>query len=80
MPTAFNATLPDCVQVGGVFTPPELRGRGHGRAVVAASLEIARSEGVTRSILFTDEANAPARRAYEAIGFREIGRYGIVLA
>lgn len=75
--SAFNAMLPDCVQVGGVYTPPEQRGRGHARAVVAASLLAARDRGVARSILFTGQDNAFARRAYLALGYRVVGEYGI---
>ncbi len=75
----FNAVLPDCVQIGGVWTPPELRSRGHARAVVAGALRIARSEGVSRSILFTGEHNHPARRAYLALGYEIIGDFGLVL-
>jgi predicted GNAT family acetyltransferase len=75
--TAFNARIPDCVQVGGVWTPPEERGRGFARAVVAGSLRDAREAGARRAILFTD--NPAARKAYESIGFRKIGRYGFVL-
>lgn len=75
--SAFNAMLPDCVQVGGVYTPPALRGRGHARAVVAASLLAARDRGVARSILFTGQDNAFARRAYLALGYRAVGEYGI---
>jgi predicted GNAT family acetyltransferase len=77
--SAFNAALPDCVQVGGVFTPPALRGRGYGRAVVAGTLLEARRRGVARSVLFTDPDNAPARTAYRALGYREVGDYGLVL-
>jgi predicted GNAT family acetyltransferase len=77
--TAFNARLPDCVQVGGVWTPPELRGRGHARAAVAASLLEARAAGVERSVLFAKEDNLPALRAYAALGYRAIGEYGLVL-
>ncbi|MBX3190905.1 MAG: GNAT family N-acetyltransferase [Labilithrix sp.] len=76
---AFNAALPTMVQIGGVFTPRPLRGRGHARCAVAGSLQYARDRGVTRAILFTGEENAPARAAYEAIGFRRIGDYGIVM-
>lgn len=75
--SAFNAMLPDCVQIGGVYTPPALRGRGHARAVVAASLLAARDRGVARSILFTGRDNAFARRAYLALGYRTVGEYGI---
>ena len=77
--TSFNATLPDMVQVGGVFTPVEWRGRGHGRAVVAGSLLDARADGVAEAILFTEAENYPAQRAYEALGFERIGDYGMVM-
>lgn len=77
--SAFNARLPDAVQVGGVWTPRELRGRGYARAVVAASLLEARDAGARRALLFTDEENRPAIAAYEALGFRPIGDYGLVM-
>lgn len=76
--SAFNAVLPEAVQIGGVWTPPEARGRGYARAVVAGSLLEARGRGVTRSVLFTNEDNRPARRAYEALGFRAVGDYGLL--
>ena len=63
--------------MGGVWTPPERRGRGYARAVVAASLLDARAEGVERAVLFTE--NPVARRAYEALGFRRVGEYGLVI-
>jgi GNAT superfamily N-acetyltransferase len=75
--TAFNARLPDIVQVGGVYTPPALRGRGYARAAVAGSLLDARARGVRRAILFTKDPSAA--RAYEAIGFQRIGDYALVL-
>lgn len=33
--SGFNARLPDIVQLGGIYTPPELRGRGHAKCAVA---------------------------------------------
>ena len=75
---AFNATIADVVQIGGVWTPAELRGRGHARCAVAGSLQIARDRGARLSILFTGEENVAAQRAYIAIGFQPIGDYGIV--
>jgi predicted GNAT family acetyltransferase len=77
--SAFNARLPDVVQVGGVWTPPDLRGKGYGRAVVAGSLLAARAEEVDRAVLFTGEENRSARAAYEALGFRVVGDYGLVI-
>lgn len=77
--SGFNAAIREAVQIGGVWTPPALRGRGYGRAVVAASLLDARAEGVGRAVLFTGLDNLPARRAYAALGFQPLGDYRLVL-
>lgn len=77
--SSFNTAIKEAVQIGGVWTPPELRRRGYGRAVVAASLVAARAEGVQKAILFTGENNVAAQKAYTALGFRHIGHYRIVL-
>ncbi len=77
--SVFNAMLPDIVQIGGVWTPPEMRGRGYARSVVAGSLVAARKQGVERAVLFADPDNSMARAAYLAIGFRIVGDYGLVL-
>jgi predicted GNAT family acetyltransferase len=77
--STFNARLDDTVQIGGVWTPPELRGRGYARAVVAGSLLAARAEGVGRAVLFTPERNHAAQRAYESLGFRPIGDYTVTI-
>lgn len=75
--SAFNAVLPDIVQLGGIYTPPELRGRDYAKAAVAASLLAARDWGVTRAVLFTPNPNA--ERTYGAIGFEQCGDYALVL-
>jgi len=77
--SVFNAMLPDIVQIGGVWTAPEFRGRGYARSVVAGSLLSARKQGIARAVLFADPANAAARRAYLFLGFRIVGDYGLVL-
>jgi GNAT superfamily N-acetyltransferase len=74
---AFNAVLPDIVQLGGVYTPHERRGRGYAKAVVAYSVSVARQRGAERAVLFTN--NPSAARSYEAVGFRRVGDYGVVL-
>ena len=71
--TAFNASLPDMVQIGGVYTPPEHRSKGYARTAVALHLLEARERGVKTAILFA--SGKPACRAYEAIGFQRIGTY-----
>jgi RimJ/RimL family protein N-acetyltransferase len=77
--SVFNAMLPDIVQIGGVWTPPEFRGRGYARSVVAGSLLSARKQGIERAVLFADPENEAARRAYLFLGFRVVGDYGLVL-
>ncbi len=74
--TAFNAALPDMVQIGNVFTPAEHRSRGYARRIVALHLQEAVAGGVTRAILFA--SGTAACRAYEAIGFRRAGAYTLV--
>jgi predicted GNAT family acetyltransferase len=77
--TGFNAQLPDAVQIGGVWTPHPLRGRGYARCAVASHLLAARETGATLALLFTTEANLPARRAYAALGFEASGSYRLLL-
>ncbi|MGF1933717.1 MAG: GNAT family N-acetyltransferase [Nostoc sp. ChiQUE02] len=78
--SAFNASLPDIVQIGGVWTPPVLRGKGYAKSVVAGSLLNARSQGVKRAILFTGDNNQAAQAVYRGIGFLPTGeKYGLVL-
>ncbi|MGR3661159.1 MAG: GNAT family N-acetyltransferase [Paracoccaceae bacterium] len=75
--TSFNAQLPDIVQVGGVYTPPRLRGNKFARTAVALHLSDVRKTGVKTAILFS--SNLTASRAYEAIGFKHIGDFGITI-
>lgn len=75
--TGFNARLPDVVQIGGVYTPPELRGRGYARLAVALHLVEARDAGVSRAVLFA--ASDAAARAYISIGFQPAGQYSLIL-
>jgi uncharacterized protein len=72
-----NARAAESIQIGGVWTPPEFRNRGFGRTVVAEMLRKAARDGASRAVLFTD--NPAARRSYEALGFRQIGEYGIAI-
>ena len=73
--SGFNAILPEVVQIGGVYTPPALRGQGLARRAVAAHLAEARDRGTLEACLFA--ATAAAARAYTAIGFRRWGSMGI---
>lgn len=76
---AINAAWQDLIQLGGVWTPPQHRSKGYGRAAIAGLMLMARPRGVRRAVLFTGETNLAAQRAYQALGFRPIGDYAVVL-
>jgi GNAT superfamily N-acetyltransferase len=75
--TGFNATLSDIVQIGGVYTPAPLRGKGYARRAVALHLAEARARGVSRAVLFA--ASDAAARAYSAIGFQPTDMFTLFL-
>ena len=75
--TGFNANVGDTVQIGGVYTPPELRGRGHARLAVALHLAEARAAGTKNATLFA--ASDQASRVYQSIGFRRSGDFGLLV-
>lgn len=78
--SAFTAGLPDIVQIGGVYTPPSLRGKGYAKCVLAGSLFDAKSQGVYQALLFTSKNNLAAQAVYRGIGFQETGEeYGLLL-
>ena len=54
---------------------PEKRGRGIGRALLAAAEADALGEGCCKLTLEVQDDNAPARGLYESFGFRDV-RYG----
>jgi ribosomal protein S18 acetylase RimI-like enzyme len=54
---------------------PGQRGRGTGRALLAAAEVHALAEGCCKLTLEVQDDNAPARHLYESFGFRDI-RYG----
>jgi uncharacterized protein len=77
--STFSATSMPTVQIGGVWTPKNLRSRGFARACVAGSLALAQREGALDAVLSTGDDNVSAIKSYEAIGFQKIARYFIGL-
>ncbi|WP_089995330.1 GNAT family N-acetyltransferase [Cognatiyoonia koreensis] len=75
--TGFNAKLPEIVMIGGVFTPPELRGNGYAGKALALHLAEARAKGVKRAVL--SAANDTAAKAYERIKFKKMGTFNITV-
>jgi ribosomal protein S18 acetylase RimI-like enzyme len=52
-----------------LYVAPPHRGRGLGRALMNAAIELARSEGADYMDLGTSEADVVARTLYESLGF-----------
>ncbi len=73
----YNATLPDVVQIGGVWTPPLQRRVGYARGVVAGALIEAKKHQVEKAILFA--RNPFAIRCYEKLGFEAVARYHLTI-
>jgi predicted N-acetyltransferase YhbS len=57
-----------CLGIGAVFTPPDLRGRGHAAALIERMVEDAAAEGAGMALLFSEIDPAfYARLGFEAI-------------
>jgi len=61
-------------QLTALVVPPERRGRGVGRALVAAAEQWARAQGAERLVVTTALHRADAPLFYERLGFEHTGR------
>jgi predicted GNAT family acetyltransferase len=66
-------------QVQGVWVAPELRGRGLSVAGTAAAAVLAQARIAPVVSLYVNDFNAAARRAYDRVGFRQVGTFTSVL-
>jgi ribosomal protein S18 acetylase RimI-like enzyme len=66
-------------QVQGVWVPPHLRGQGLATAGMAAVVSLVRARIAPTVSLYVNDWNTAARRAYEAVGFRETARFATVM-
>ena len=66
-------------QLQGVWVDPALRGSGLGSAGTAAAVALAQRSVAPVVSLYVNDFNAPARRAYEKVGFRQEGTFASVL-
>ena len=61
------------VEIWSVYTAPQMRGRGIGRAMLERVIEEARRRGYEAAMLTVASHNKAARRLYESLGFRCYG-------
>ncbi len=73
-----SATRAAC-QVQGVWVDPALRGRGLSVGGIAAVVSLARRDVAPVVSLYVNDYNEAARRAYERVGFRQVGNFASVL-
>ena len=66
------------VQIQGVWMNPAYRGQGLSAAYMSAVVDAARSLSPVAS-LYVNHYNAPARAAYDAVGFRQVGTFATIL-
>jgi uncharacterized protein len=75
----IGAVTPAACQVQGVWVPPDQRNRGYAGHGMAAVVSIARRHFSPVVSLYVNDFNAPARAAYERVGFRQVGEFMSVL-
>ena len=71
---AVLSVAADEAHVLNLCTAPEVQGRGHGRRLLRALLQLARGRGAQRMFLEVRPSNGPAIALYHDEGFNEIGR------
>ncbi|MBG0828665.1 GNAT family N-acetyltransferase [Planomonospora sp. ID67723] len=75
----IGAVTPQACQIQGVWVHPDLRGRGHAAAGMAAVVKYALDCFAPVVSLYVNDYNAPARAAYRKAGFKEVGTFMSVL-
>jgi RimJ/RimL family protein N-acetyltransferase len=68
----LSVAVAGVARVSGVYTPPELRGRGYASAAVAAATRHALDTGAKACVLYTDLTNPTSNKIYQALGYRPV--------
>ena len=75
----IGAATREVCQIQGVWVHPSLRSRGMGTSGTAAVVEQARRSVAPVVSLYVNDYNVAARRAYEKVGFAQVGVFASVL-
>jgi predicted GNAT family acetyltransferase len=67
------------VQVQGVWTDPQWRGRGLAKAGMAAVVQEARRRDLANVCLYVNDFNAAALAVYRAVGFAQVSTWATVM-
>jgi hypothetical protein len=65
--------------IQGVWMHPRLRGRGLAAPAMASVVRSIQTDLRRMPSLYVNDFNIPARRTYERIGFRQVGKFASVL-
>lgn len=74
-----GAIFGEAAQLHGVWVDPRERGHGIARRAMAAVAEQVRRDHAPRVSLYVNDFNEPARRAYDAAGFRQAAELATIL-
>jgi hypothetical protein len=74
-----GAVTSSACQVQGVWVDPAVRGQGLSVAGMAAVVAACLRDVAPAVSLYVNDFNAPARRSYERVGFKEVGTFASVL-
>ncbi|HJB10036.1 MAG TPA: GNAT family N-acetyltransferase [Candidatus Brachybacterium merdavium] len=74
-----GALFGGAAQIHGVWVDPARRGAGLGRAAMAELIGHVRHDHAEQVCLYVNDFNEPARRAYAAAGFRQVGELSTIL-
>ena len=66
----------EVLELHELLVDPKFRGQGIARALMEEALRLGRARGRKWACLWVGEGNTVARRWYERLGFREVGRWG----
>lgn len=70
--------MPDSsFELAKMAVDPKFRGKGIGKTIGTAAINLARNAGAARVMLLSNRSLTPAMRLYERLGFREVPMKGM---